>query len=267
MALDASVDSLDAVPEAYRGDYKEDTGTGKFVLDVNPKDGLSLTNTSELTSALGRERGLVASLNKKLAAFGDVQPDQLQDQLAKLAQLEQLDPEKEADKIAQAKVDAQVKQLVNQHKKDIQSIQDREGLYKNQLQKVLIDDAAKAAILNAGGDERTIAYMLPEVKRHLNLSETQQGVFKAEVQDSLGNPRIGDASGSAMTVSQLVEEMKAQDLWAGAFPGKNKSGGGRQSDGSGGAPGATLKKSDMSRKDKAQFIAEHGHEKYMQLPK
>lgn len=265
MALEPIVESLDSVPEAVRAEYKEVQGTGKFILDVVPKEGYALENIEGLKSALSKERGQVGELSNRLQAFGELDPQDLKQKLAKLQELETLDPVKEADKIAEAKAKSQIDQVVAKHREELGKVNGNVEKYKTQLQKLLVDDAAKAAILSAGGNEKTIAYMLPEIKRHLSLTENQDGTFITQVRDEFGNPRIGDATGSAMTVGQLVEELKGTELWAPAFPGKNKSGGGRPSDNSGGTPGGAKKKAKMSPSERSQYIKEHGLENFLKL--
>ncbi|QDP62313.1 MAG: hypothetical protein Unbinned8472contig1000_13 [Prokaryotic dsDNA virus sp.] len=266
MPLDPIVEDINEVDESVRGFYKE-TDNG-FMLDVQPKNGFALENVEGLKSALGKERATASELKSKMnkySALGDTDPSELLSELESLRSLKDLDPNKEADKIAQSKIDSVQKQLVSKHTKELEQIQGSASKYKSQLQKVLIDDAAKSAIIAAGGDERTVAYMLDTVKKQLTLSETENG-FMTQVVDQNGHPVIGDSNGNPQTLKGLVEAMKQDELWMGAFPGRSKSGSGRSSDSAGaGKPASGLKRSDMTSSEKSAYIRQHGREAYLKL--
>jgi len=263
MPLDAVIEDVNSLDDSVKSFYKP-TEDGKYVLDVNPSSGFALENVEGLKSALQKERGKARELEGKVGAFGEVDPSDLKTKLARLEELEALDPSKEADKIAETKVQARIEQMAQKHNKDLEIANGEVNKYKTQLQKLLVDDVAKNAILAAGGDERTVTYMLPHLKASLAVEEKENG-FMTTVMDEYGNPRIGDSAGSPMSVQQLVEEMKATDLWAGAFPGRKKSGGGTPQTKSGGMPQGK-KRSDFSTQEKTAFIKEHGVEAFMKLP-
>lgn len=264
MPLLPIVEDINQVEESLRGHYKQ-TDKG-FMLDIQPANGYGLEDVSGLKSALSKERAKAQELEKKMSNFSNYDPSDLQDKLSRLEQLESLDPSKEADKIAEAKLKSLQDQMSTKHKKEIESLQGSSDKYKTQLKNLLIDDAAKNAILSAGGDERTITYMLPHVKSQLSLQETENG-FMTQVVDGNGYPQVGDSNGNPMTINQLIENMKSQDLWSGAFPGRNKSGGGRSSDATGGTPSAGLKRSSMTTAETSAYVKKYGREAYFKLPK
>lgn len=256
MPLDAVVDSLDGVEDSVKSLYVQNQ-EGRFVLDVKPTSGYALENVEGLKSALQKERGRAKELETRVSSLGDIDPTEVQSKLQRLAELESLDPAKEADRLAETKVQAKVEQMAQKHQKDLQGVQGEVQKYKGQLQKLLVDDVAKSAILAAGGDERTVTYMLPHIKSQLAIEESENG-FMTTVMDEHGNPRVGDSMGSPMTVQGLVEEMKSTDLWAGAFPGRKKSSGGTpQPTRTGGTPQGK-KWSDLSTAEKTALIREHG---------
>lgn len=256
MALDAVVESLDVVDESVKGLYVQNQ-EGKYILNVKPTAGYSLENVDGLKSALQKERGRAKDLETRVSSLGDIDPTEVQAKLQRLAELESLDPAKEADKLAETKIQAKVEQMAQKHQNDLKGVQSQVEKYKGQLQKLLVDDVAKNAILAAGGDERTVTYMLPHIKAQLAIEETE-GSFLTTVMDEFGNPRVGDSMGSAMTVQQLVEEMKSTDLWAGAFPGRKKSGGGTSPTTKTGGMPQGKKWSDLSTAEKTAAIKEHG---------
>lgn len=263
MALKPILDSLDGVPEALKTEYKEDVSTGKFILDVIPTNGYVLENIDGLKSALGKERQRAADYEAKVKALGDIDHTTVKTKLQRLAELEALDPVKEADKLAEAKAKSIVEQITARHQAELTGVAGKADKYKGTLNKLLVDDAAKSAIVAAGGDEKTVAYMLHAVKSGLRLVENE-GNFYTQVVDDAGNPRIGDAQGGLMSVTQFVNELKASPIWADAFPGRSQSGGGKPAGGKPGA-GSLPKKSEMDTKAKSAYIEEHGLEKFRAL--
>ena len=265
MSLTPIVQDINEVEESLRPYYKE-TEKG-FMLDVQESNGYALENVQGLRSALSKERGRAQEFERKTSQYselGDMTPSDIREALEELNSLKQLDPNKEADKIADQKLKSFQEQMTKKHQTEVGTAKQAADRYKGQLQGLLIDDAAKNAILAAGGNEKTIAYMLPTVKASLSLRETENG-FMTQVIDSSGNPQIGDSNGNPMTVSQLVEQLKSQELWSGAFPGRNRSGGGKQSDSAGGTPTTSIKRSDMTSDEKSLFVKEHGKAAYFKL--
>lgn len=265
MPLNPVVEDINEVEETLRPYYKE-TEKG-FILDVQESNGYALENVQGLRSALSKERGRAQEFEKRSSQFselGDMSPAEIKQALEELNTLKQLDPSKEADKIAEQKLKSFQEQMTKKHQTEVGTVKQSADRYKNQLQSLLIDDAAKNAILAAGGNDKTIAYMLPTVKASLSLRETENG-FMTQVIDSNGHPQIGDSNGNPMTVTQLVEQLKSQELWSGAFPGRQRSGGGKQSDATGGTPTSGIKRSEMTNSEKASFIATNGREAYFKL--
>lgn len=263
MALEPVVDSIDDLPEAIQSEYKQ-TEEGNYILDVTPKNGYALENTAGLKKALGAERQKASQYEKQISAFGDLDPSDLQTKLERLQELEQIDPSQEADKLLETRLKSIQDQMSSKHKKELDGVVSKYSKTEQHLQKLLIDDAAKSAIIKAGGNEKTLAYMLPNVINQLSIQENDTG-FSTQVRDEFGNPRIGDAQGSPMSVEQLVLEMKTLDLWQGAFPASGQSGGGIPPKAQGGTPtGSNVDITKMTNSEKSKFIAENP-DKWMDL--
>ena len=225
--LKAIVDSLDGVAEGLRTNYragtKEEGLEGKFVLSVEGQDGWALENISGLKTALGRERTRADTAEGKIKKFGDLDPDAARTAIGRVAELEAIDPKKEADKIAQVKIDAATRQLVEKHNQEMQGLKDRESKLRSTVQTLTIDNVAIKALEAHKGN---VDLLLPHVQRQVRLKEADDGTFSQEVIDAEGNPRIGDAKGAPMTVDQLVEEMSKSDKFAQGFAGSGNSGAG-----------------------------------------
>lgn len=124
-------------------------------------------------------------------------------------------------------------QLLEKFNKDISSKDTAITTYRSALERRLVDSEAVAAIAAAKGAPKVL---LPHVKAQTKVVE-EDGEFVVYVVDGKGNPRIGDAKGSPMTIAQLVEEMKQDPDFARNFEGTGSTGGGATKS-SGGAGGA-----------------------------
>ena len=141
MALKAVIDSIDDLDEGQQSLYREITDDGdlkgKFILDVEPAHGLNLENVDGLKSALGKERTAREKLERDVVKFKDIDPDKARDALAKLEELSEIDPEKEADKIANTKFEAAKKQLVEKHGQALEEREDRIKALSGQIDNLI----------------------------------------------------------------------------------------------------------------------------------
>jgi len=102
-----------------------------------------------------------------------------------------------------------------------------------QLRSTLVDSAATKALQEAGG---SIALLLPHVQKQVKMRQDGDKFF-AEVVDGEGVSRVAGSNGNAMTIEQLVVEMKGQESFQAAFVGTNNSGSGSGSGDSSGKTG------------------------------
>lgn len=258
--LEPFVDSLDAAPEALRDAYVE--RDGKFFLNVASKDGFALEDVSGLKTALGKERTTREALEKQVIKFKDLDPDKAREALAKLDELAQIDPAKEADKIANTKFEAAKAQLLEKHTGEITTRDERISHLTRTVEGLLIDNAATAAIAEAKG---SVDLLLPHVRAHTRVKETD-GKFTVEVIDKDGNVKIADAKGAPQDIKGLIAEMKASEIFGRAFEASGNTGSGKLPNNGAGGTGQ-LKRSQMSPGAKAEFIREHGQEAFLKLPK
>lgn len=234
MAIKAVIGKLEDAPEGIRSFYRAATDAdgesmkGKFILSVDAVDGFALENVEGLKSSLGKERTRAENAENKNKKFGDLDPDAARKAIEKVAEYEGIDPKKEADKIAQVKIDAATKQLVEKHNGELEAERKKGTGYREQVQKLLVDNVAIKALEGKKGD---VELLLPHVKSQVRLKENDDGTFAVEVIDKDGNPKIGDSQGKPMTVDQLVEEMSKSDKFGRAFEGSNQQGGGTRPNG------------------------------------
>jgi hypothetical protein len=251
--LKAVVETIDAVPEAVRGFYQETDG--KFFLQVEPVDGYALEDVSGLKNTLGKEMTLRKRLEKDVLKFKDLDPDRAREALAKLEELGNIDPLKEADKIVSERLEAAKKQLLEKHGEELKTRDGRIGQLTKTVESLLIDQAATAALAEAKG---SVELLLPHVQRHTRVREAD-GKYFVDVVDKDGNARIGNAKGDPMTIADLVQEMRKSETFGRAFDGSGQSGGGKPpGNGGGGSPQFKRRSDFKTEKDRADFINANG---------
>jgi len=257
MAIKAVIGKLEDAPEAIRSNYRAATDAdgealkGKFIFTVDGSDGFALENVEGLKSSLGKERTRAETAENKIKKFGDMDPDAARAAIAKVAEFEGIDPKKEADKLAQVKIDAATTQMAAKHSTEIEAERKKSLGYRDQVQKLLIDNVAIKALEGKKGD---VELLLPHVKTQVRLKENDDGSFAVEVVDKDGNAKIGDSQGKPMTVDQLVEEMSKSEKFGRAFEGVGQSGGG-QRPGAGGKPAGSAQQGDFGGDKKARIAA------------
>lgn len=261
MAIKATVESIDELPEAMRGLYAEKDG--KFILDVEPVNGFALEDVGGLKTTLSKEMTKRKNLEKEFSKFKDIDPERAREALAKLEELSNIDPSKEADKIVSEKLETAKRQLLDKHSKDLA---EREGKISNlnkTIENLLVDQSATSAIAEAKG---SVELLLPHVQRHTRVREVD-GRYVVEVIDKDGNARIGNSKGDPMTIKDLVAEMRQSETFGRAFDGSGMSGSGTPPGGSGGTPQRVTKKSDLdTRQKRAAFVEQYGVKAYDSLP-
>jgi len=180
--------------------------------------------------------------------------DEVLKEKAKLAKAyEGLDPEKArkaielAERLEREKQEgagnwkALESQLLEKHTKEIGAREEEGKRLRSALSSTLID---RDAIAELARHSDTPELLLPHVIRQMRVVE-EDGKFYARVVDENGNVRIGKGQGSTpMTLSELVEDMKANKTFAPAFRGTGSSGGGATKSNAGGSGSRTVSLSD-----------------------
>lgn len=265
MALKATVDKLEDVPEAIREDYEEKDG--KFHLKgFVPAD--KVENVDGLKSALRKERENVKEREKALAKLQetlgeDFDPEEYKTLKQQRAEQEAQNAEKkgEWEKLRN--------QMTEGHTKELDKRKKRED---HLVQTLTVERIDKEAAMVCNELKGNATLLMPHIRAKTKLIE-EEGAFHVRILDEQGNPRV-NAEGKFLGIRDLVSEMRGQDVFAGAFAGTGNSGGGasgNQGDGGGGGGGGKppktgLKRSTMNPVDKVAFIKEHGQEEFMKLP-
>jgi hypothetical protein len=252
--LKATLKTLDGLDEALAAHYKEKDGI--FILDVDEVDGFALEDVNGLRSALSRQTQRGDEAVASLKEFEGIDPKVARDAIKAVEKFKDLDPEKDAEKIANEKFEAAKAQLVEHHQAELASRDERIAKSEKEIDGLTRHASALAAIEKADGNPRGL---MPEVLKRTRNKRADDGSRVLEVLDTHGQPLYA-AGGQNATLDDLLGELKKDEDWAFAFKGTGHSGSGAPpQNGSGGTPRPTTKKaSEMSTDEKATFISEHG---------
>lgn len=225
------VDTIDKVPEEFRGLYKETDG--KFKLDSeNPIVNTFVSTHSKLSKALEAER----KMTKKgpdlsgLKDYGSTVEEIAANVAKKIEEAStgaDKDAQKNLEKIKATLAEAHTKAL---GEKDT-TIQGLTG----QLYTLLVENSATAAISEHKGVPELL---MPFIKNQIKVI-TVDGKQIPRVVDAQGDIRYSGATGEPMTIGELVKEMKANEKFARLFESDAPSGGGTRPGSASNKTGAT----------------------------
>lgn len=219
------VDSLDKVPQDFRSLYEEKDG--KFTLSQDDKVKSAVSAVTSLNKALkaaraeAKAKGVTVDLSP-LEEYGKSPEEIAAGVKAKLSALEEAAA---GSKEAKLNLDKVKDELSKAHAKDLQVKDIKITALRGQLDKLMVENVAKTAITDTGGDAATIEILMPHLSPHVKSVE-EDGEYRAYVVDKSGDKRYSGTTGEPMTIKELVAEFKGSDKFGKLFPSEAPSGGG-----------------------------------------
>lgn len=210
------VDSIDKVPEQFRGIYQEDEG--KFIVGDQFKG--VVQSVTGLTQALTAARKNVKEVDLNvLSEFGSTTEEIKSNVTAKISELND-----QLEKVNKTKPDLErIRQdMADAHSKELQKQQVRTEALQSQLYSLLVENAATNAILEAKGSLKLI---MPVIKDKAKVVE-EDGVSNVYVLDDKGAVRHSAVTGLPLTIKDLILEMKNDEQYGRAFDSEAKNGDG-----------------------------------------
>jgi len=244
MALKAILDNLEGVAADVAGHYTKGDD-GKFTLGVIEVGGLQLANIVNLQSALGKERENARSANEKLKVFEGLDPNKARDALRKIEDMASWSSD---DKVKE-QIAAVKSQMADAHNQEKAGYETRLASLVKSLEEAMIVSVASQALAE---QKASVKLLMPHIRQQSRLREAD-GKFVTEVIGADGNPRLTGTDGHAMTIPELVAEMKGQDDFANAFDGTGASGTGAH--GSNGQRGTRIPMEEFAKLPPAQRMA------------
>lgn len=213
-----TVDTLDNIPEAFRGVYVEGADK-KF--SINPSLKSLTTAMDGLNTALRAERKSTQTLKgqKDVAAvikesFG---LDTVDDVKAKIQEL--TDQVTEKSKVDPAKIKADIEKAFLTKEEGYKA---DKAKMQSTLDRYLIDAAATSALAEAKGN---VKLLLPIIKQATEVVADGED-YVVRIKDGSGDYR-GNGAGGFMSVADLVKELKASADYGVAFASEAPKGGGK----------------------------------------
>lgn len=222
-AKNATVASLETVPEPFRGFYAE--GEGGFALNDSFKPTAnSIDGLNKSLKAARREADESKRNRPDLTPFAEVgqllglEGDAALDPIALKGAAETVIRQSKDGQVNWEKMKGTLEQSYNTklQAKD----QELQGMGTT-LQKYLINSAAVTAIASNKG---TPELLLPHIQAKTKVIKDGEE-YVVRVVDEAGDPR-GNASGGFMTVEDLVKELKASPVFGRAFESEAPGGSG-----------------------------------------
>jgi len=256
--LKTRVESLDAVPENYRGAYAEVEGGGAFELSTEAVGSFELVDTGNLKSALVKESGTVESLEKALAPFkrfeeSGIGVDDALKAVERIAEWDKGNIDNEAEVVR--RIDSVKQQMVAEHEAEKSGLVSTNEKLSSKLRTLLIDNEAIKAIEARKGN---VELLLPHVRQRVKVIE-KDGDFGVQVLLESGEPAI-DGAGNGIGIDALIKGF--EEKYPMAFKGAASSGGGAPGAGAPGAGGGKTKTraefDALSPAEKAAFMKDGG---------
>lgn len=209
-------ETFDTLPEALQSEYTQQE-SGGFLLNVDPVDGFALENVTGLKRTLAKTRTDLTTAKKRAEAFGDLDPQEATDALARIAEISE-----GGESGDDAKFKAREDQLVKRHQQELSSRDSTLTQYKSQLEKLTIDNEITKSLAEKGIKDNRV---LPTfIKQFVKMEQNTDGTMRAVVLDEQGHEAIGDSKGNPMTISQYVDGLASDPQFAPFFPGTGSSG-------------------------------------------
>lgn len=249
MSLKLKVDSLDSVPEAFRGEYTEIEGGGGFQLAVE-----DLEDTGALKRAKDHEKTEHDKTKAELARIKAAQK-KIEDD-AKKREEEALRNSGNVDALEKSwreKLANREAELTTQYQADV-------GSLTSDVTRLTVDRDAQQLAAELSVDAESIEALLPHVRSRLSVA-VREGKRVTVVLDAAGQP-------TANTLADLAKELKSSKALARLIKGSQGSGGGAGGSGGGGGAPATggKNRSQMSTAEKSAYVSAHGKEAFFKLP-
>lgn len=214
------VESLDVVPEQFKGLYAE--ADGKYRLNDNYK------GVAEAVTGLNRSLKAARAEAKAMKGKTDLSPlADFGEDPASIAEtvktrMQELEAQLANGDKAKVNVDKIKEDLAKAHSKDLEKVSKRSEALQTQLYGLLVENAATTAIAELKGVPELL---MPFVKTQVNVLE-EDGEYRVFVVDGQGDRRYSGITGQPMSIKELVSEMKANEKFGRLFESEAPQGGG-----------------------------------------
>lgn len=220
------VADLSKVPADFHGLYQQADGKYKLRSD-DPAVGSAVKAITGLNRALNASRGEATELRRKtvdlgpLKDFGQTPEEILSGVQAKLKEAEAAAKGKGNEDVDKA-VKAAQEAMNKAHTTELEKHTKRTGALQTQLYDLLVKNEATTALAKANAIDPTL--VLPFIEKQVKVMEAD-GQLTVRVLNDRGEERFG-GTGTHMTITELVSEMRDTDRFKPLFKSEAPTGGG-----------------------------------------
>jgi hypothetical protein len=222
------VDSLDKVPEDFRGLYVE-TDDGYKLNSDDPGVGSAVKAIVGLNKALVASRAEAQDAKSKAVDLGPLKdygetPEDIAEAFNNKLEEASKTAKGKNDETVEAKIKATREAMADAHGKEKDQMNKRIEALTGQLYSRMVSAEATAALAEAGAINPKL--VLPFIEQQVDVAE-EDGEFQVRVIDPVKKQeRFSGTTGSHMTIKELVQEMKADEQYEPLFKSEAPAGGG-----------------------------------------
>ena len=237
--MKAVIEKLEAVPEALRGEYKQDEA-GRFVLTVEPAEGYTLENTAGLKNALADEKTARREAAKRSQAL-EAEQEKLSRKLESLQGVTPENVQKRIEEVRQAVAESSAKEIAARDAR----LMDKD----RQIEDYLVGGEITREVAKADGN---IELLMPHVRGRVRLVDAEGGRKQVEVLAHNGKP-LYKSDGTPGTIADIIPEFVQR--FPGAFKASGATGSGAQGSAGHAIAGNTMKLEAFEQLSPAQQSA------------
>lgn len=251
MALKAilTADEHKALPPHFQPEYRLDEKSGEYRLDVAPVKGWTLDDVSGLKATLSDIKEKAREAKEKLNAYGDLNPEQAREALARLAAL---GDNADAAKL-KAHIDGMTAQIESKYKGEVEKREKALASLNAQLARQLVEGEA-ARLLSGVTDPKlkgSFPLLIGAIKDGVKVERVQtadgEGLAVRVVDPKTGAPLLSQKQGNngPMELEEYIRLLRERPEFAPAFPGSGASGAG--STGGGASHGNGMSANELAK--------------------
>jgi hypothetical protein len=240
------VDSLDAVPAPFQQHYKK-TEAGNFAMDPEV---FELVNPTGFQTALDKERAAAKAAAKALEPWRGLG----EDPNAIAAELNRLKEEVAKKDSTSGQFEKYKQEVAALHATQLAEKDKSVSAMQQSLESYLIEAEAGRILAEAKG---SAALLMPHIKSSVKVFN-EGGKYVVRVVDSEGDPRISAQTGTAMSIADLVNELKNHNEFGKAFDPSGTTGSGTRP-GNAGTPRTQVDASKLTPTEKIALALTRQH--------
>lgn len=198
----------------------DDEALAKQLIDKTTEDESGLLNKRD--ELLGK----VTTYKDQLKGFEGVDAEEYRELKARIDKIN------EAEMLDKGEFDKIRAKMNEEWDKERGTLTEQNKTLLSQLESMMVDSEVTKAVAEAKGN---LTLLTPVLKQRIKVVDND-GKFVVKVNEQNGDPMV-NAKGESVSISELVESLKKNEAYAGAFDSSGLSGGGAKPNGdeSGGA--------------------------------